>query len=78
MPKQTRRKFSPEFKAGAVEMATKPGVAISHVARYLDVREASLHEWMKKARGEASRPLKPSHLAGEIYGTRPHLNEQVA
>jgi len=65
MSKQKRRKFSPEFKAGAVEMATQPGVAISHVARDLDVREGSLHEWMKKARGEAARPLKPSSPTGE-------------
>lgn len=60
MPKQTRRKFSPEFKAGAVEMATRPGAAISHAARDLDIGEGSLHEWIKQSRGVTTRGLSAS------------------
>ena len=57
MPKQTRRRFSPEFKSGAVEMATRPGASISHAARDLNVGEASLHEWIKQSRGVPTRGL---------------------
>ena len=57
MSKQTRRRFSPEFKAGAVEMATRPGASISHAARDLNVGEASLHEWIKQSRGVPTRGL---------------------
>ena len=57
MSKQTRRRFSPEFKSGAVEMATRPGATVSHAARDLDVGEGSLHEWIKQSRGATTRAL---------------------
>lgn len=57
MSKRTRRKFTPEFKSGAVEMATRPGATISHAARDLDIGEGSLHEWIKQSRGATTRGL---------------------
>ena len=57
MSKRTRRRFTPEFKSGAVEMATRPGATVSHAARDLDVGEGSLHEWIKQSRGGATRAL---------------------
>lgn len=57
MSKQTRRRFTPEFKSGAVEMATRPGATVSHAARDLDVGEGSLHEWIKQSRGTVTRAL---------------------
>lgn len=57
MSKKTRRRFSPEFKSGAVEMATRPGAMIAHAARDLEIGEGSLHEWIKQSRGVATRGL---------------------
>ena len=57
MSKQTRRKFSPEFKSSAVEMATRPGGTVSHAARDLEIGEGVLHEWIKRSRGVATRSL---------------------
>ena len=57
MSKQTRRRFSPEFKSGAVEMATRPGATVSHAARDLAIGEGSLHEWIKQSRGATTRGL---------------------
>jgi len=57
MSKQTRRRFSPEFKCGAVEMATRPGATVSHAARDLAIGEGSLHEWIKQSRGATTRGL---------------------
>jgi len=68
MSKQTRRRFSPEFKSGAVEMATRPGVTITHAARDLDIAEGSLHEWIRRSRGVATRGL-PAPLNGPVGGT---------
>ena len=68
MSKQIRRRFTPEFKAGAVEMATRPGTAISHAARDLAIGEGSLHEWIKQSRGATTRGLSAS-LNGPVGET---------
>ena len=68
MSKQTRRRFTSEFKAGAVEMATRPGTTISHAARDLAIGEGSLHEWIKQARGATTRRLSAS-LNGPVGET---------
>ena len=68
MSKQTRRRFTSEFKAGAVEMATRPGATISHAARDLAIGEGSLHEWIKQARGATTRGLSGS-LNGPVGET---------
>lgn len=50
MPK--RRKFSPEFKRGAVEQASQPGVSCAQVARELGVRPNLLSRWKREAETE--------------------------
>ena len=65
MSKKTRRKFSPEFKSGAVEMATRPGATVSHAARDLDIGEGSLHEWIKQSR---SRGVTTRSLSAPLNG----------
>ena len=67
MSKKTRRQFSPEFRAGAVEMATRGGATVAHVARDLEIGEGILHEWIKKSRGVAGRgaPMPLNGLVGE-------------
>jgi transposase len=44
-----RRKFSPEFKQGAVEQARQPGVSCSQVARELGIASNLLSRWKREA-----------------------------
>ncbi|MBN5111558.1 IS3 family transposase [Stenotrophomonas maltophilia] len=44
-----RRKFSTEFKRGAVEQASQPGVSCAQVARELGIRDALLTRWKREA-----------------------------
>lgn len=47
MPK--RRKFSPEFKRGAVEQACQPNVSCAQVARELGINANLLSRWKREA-----------------------------
>ena len=51
-----RRKFSAEFKHGAVEQASRPGVSCAQVARELGIRDSLLTRWKREAQtaGESS------------------------
>ena len=44
-----RRKFSAEFKRGAVEQASQPGVSCAQVARELGIRDPLLTRWKREA-----------------------------
>ncbi|WP_167702324.1 transposase, partial [Xanthomonas axonopodis] len=44
-----RRKFSAEFKRGAVEPASQPGVSCAQVARELGIRDTLLTRWKREA-----------------------------
>jgi len=50
-----RRKYSPEFKRGAVEQARQPGVSCAQVARELGVGENVLSRWKREAEAAGSR-----------------------
>ncbi len=54
----TRRKFTPEYKAEAVQYVTSSGQPIAEVARNLGIVEATLGNWVAKARenGETKEP----------------------
>ncbi len=43
-----RRKFSAEFKHGAVEQASQPGVSCARVARELVIRDNLLTRWKRE------------------------------
>ncbi len=47
-----RRKFSPEFKQGAVEQARQPGVSCAQVARELGIGANLLTRWKREADSE--------------------------
>lgn len=51
-----RRKFTPEFKAEAVDLVATSGRPIAEIARNLGVNEGTLGNWMNlaKKRGELS------------------------
>lgn len=44
-----RRKFSAEFKRGAVEQASQPGVSCAQVTRELGLRDPLLTRWKREA-----------------------------
>jgi transposase len=58
-----RRKFSAEFKAEAVRLAEKPGVAISTVAADLEINDSVLRRWIRESRsGGVKKPVAQQDL----------------
>ena len=59
----TRRRFTDEYKANAVELVLGDGRTIVEVARNIGVHEMTLGKWVKKARDQSNttdRPLNES------------------
>jgi len=48
-----RRKFTPEFKAEAVEMVEAAGGNIAKVAKELGIYDSTLGNWVRDARAQA-------------------------
>ena len=48
--KKTLKRYSPEFKERAIELAMKGDVSIAEVVRDLRVHETSLYAWVSDAR----------------------------
>lgn len=65
----TRRGFTDEYKASAVEFVLDEGRTIAEVARNIDVHEMTLGRWVKKERENRAAqrppdaPLKESERA---------------
>jgi transposase len=54
MPKgrRQRRKFTEEFKAGAIRLVVDEGKTVGAVARDLDLTESALRLWVERARAD--------------------------
>ena len=50
MGKRKGNRFSPEFKAEAVELVEASGKSVAELARDLGLSEQSLHRWIKQAK----------------------------
>ncbi len=57
MPEQ-RRRFSPQFKAEAVQMVLETGKPIAEVARDLEINEGTLGNWVNRWRSDHPEPEK--------------------
>jgi transposase len=53
--RRVRRKFTDEFKAGAVRLVLAEGKPIAQVARDLDLTESSLHNWVRQAKIDSGK-----------------------
>ena len=61
MPEQ-RRRFSPQFKAEAVQLVMETGRPIAEVARDLGIHDGTLGNWVnawRRAHPEPDQPLSP-------------------
>jgi len=52
--KRQRRRFTEEFKAGAVRLVLDEGKTISQVGRDLDVAQSVVGTWVQQARADRS------------------------
>src|ERR671932_1935315 len=65
MPEQ-RRRFSPQFKAEAVQMVIETGKPIAEVARDLGIHDGTLGKWVnawRRAHPDPDEPLTPVERA---------------
>jgi len=65
MPEQ-RRRFSPQFKAEAVQMVIETGKSVAEVARDLGIHDGTLGNWVnsyRRAHPEPDQPLSPVERA---------------
>lgn len=63
---EQRRRFSPQFKAEAVQMVIETGKSIAEVARDLGVNDGTLGNWVnayRRANPEPEQPLSPMERA---------------
>ena len=58
MPER-RRRFSPQFKAEAVQMVLETGRPIAEVARDLGIHDGTLGNWVNAWRREHPEPDQP-------------------
>jgi transposase len=58
----TRRKFTPEFKAEAVELLINSGKPISEIARDLGISDGTLGNWVKAAKKRGDVKEKPLEI----------------
>ena len=53
--RRARRKFTDEFKAGAVRLVLDEGKSAGAVARDLDLTESALRIWVSRAKADRTR-----------------------
>ena len=63
---QHRRKFSPQFKAEAIQFVLQTGRPVTQIARELEINKGTLHNWVNTWRlnnPEPSKALTPMESA---------------
>src|SRR5215510_14299880 len=73
--RRARRRFTTEFKAGAVRLVLDEGKTIGAVARELDLTASALGHWV--AREQAERTKGRTGLTSEERAELAHLRKEV-
>ena len=73
--KKTRIKHSPEFKAEALKLADKVGVAAT--ARQLSLHESQIYGWRKNSKKDTNTSQREQELAAEVAKLKRQLAEQA-
>ncbi len=73
--KKTRIKHSPEFKAEALKLADKVGVAAT--AKQLSLHESQIYGWRKNSKKDTSTSQREQELAAEVAKLKRELAEQA-
>jgi transposase len=73
----TRRRFTDEYKAEAVQYVISSGQPVAEVARNLGIVEATLGRWVAKARenGEAKEPELDVSERAELQRLRKEIQQ---
>jgi transposase len=58
MERRKRKKYSPEFKAGAVKLVLEEGRTMNSVAKELDVPSSVVTQWVHQAEADAGKGRK--------------------
>ncbi|MDX2088426.1 MAG: transposase [Kofleriaceae bacterium] len=74
--KRPRRKFTDEFKAGAVRLVLDEGKTVAQVARDLDLAQSVVRTWVERARADRGRG-KPGVLTTEERSELAKLRKEV-
>ena len=72
---RARRRFTDEFKAGAVRLVLDEGKTVSQVARDLDLTPSALSGWVRRAR--ADRDGGKSGLTSEERAELAQLRKEL-
>lgn len=67
---KTRKPYAEEFKQEAVRLVTEQGMAVTHVARDLDISFDTLHRWLRQARKASEVATDPPTPTAELVQLR--------
>lgn len=74
--RRIRRKFTDEFKAGAVRLVLREGRTVAQVSRELDLAESVLHGWVRRAKIDRGQG-PPGALTSEERDELARLRKEV-
>lgn len=64
---EKRRRFDPEFRAGAVRIVAETGKPVAQVARDLGISAHTLHNWCHRRRETGlSRSVRPCRTVSDL------------
>ncbi|MGN9847362.1 transposase [Nonomuraea sp. H19] len=62
----TRRRFDPEFRAGALRIVKETGKPVAHIARDLGINEYTLHNWVQMDRHATGQVGRDGNGGGKL------------